>query len=212
MGPIDTPLEIALGLTALLGAILYILTIHKLPYKGDFALKSLPIFIMAGFAFALVPGTAGQLLGFGLVLSAGGDISLSFKGEKFFLMGLSFFLLAHVLYVASFSMDYSYRPDSLPWMVLMGVFGLGMGIVLVPRLGKMLLPVMVYMSVILVMGIFAAMWNGPNPLLLVIGAFIFMLSDAMIAIDRFVKPISWSRYFIMTTYYVGQGMILWAHF
>ena len=34
-----------------------------------------------------------------------------------------------------------------------------------------------------------------------------MLSDAMIAVDRFLRPIPGAKYFIMTTYYLAQVLI-----
>ena len=86
-----------------ISSVAYLALIHKLPFKGDFALKAIPALTLALAAFLLVPSPHGVLLAIGFVLSAIGDINLSFKGEKFFLGGLVSFLLAHVIYCITFS-------------------------------------------------------------------------------------------------------------
>ena len=85
----------------------YMLLIRKLPFKGDFILKSVPILCLALITFLFVPAIfIGVPLFLGFIFSAGGDISLSFdkkKGmsekiaERNFLIGLGLFLIAHVL-------------------------------------------------------------------------------------------------------------------
>lgn len=192
-------------------ALIYLAMIHRLPFKGDFIIKALPVLTLAVASLMYIPGLPGQLLFAGLLLSAGGDISLSFNGEKFFLMGLGFFLVAHVVYIVDFSYDIAYTEDKLIILIVLAVFAVGMAALLYPKLGEMRIPVFVYISVILAMGVTAALWQGPNPNLLLVGAIIFMLSDSMIAIDRFLVDVSWSKYFIMTTYYVAQFLI-WMSF
>lgn len=195
-------------LAFLVPAVLYLALIHKLPFKGDFIIKALPMLTLALATWIFFPaGVVKNLLIMALLFSAGGDISLSFKGEKFFLLGLGNFLVAHVFYIILFAQYSAYTPGTWWVFVALGIFALVMIGLLFPKLGSMKLPVMVYISVIMAMGVYANMWQGPNPDLLLIGAVIFMLSDAMIAIDRFLIPVSWSKYFIMTTYYAAQAMI-----
>ena len=192
-------------------AVVYVATIHLLPYKGDFIIKSLPVIILAIASWIYIPGTAGKLLFAGLLLSSGGDISLSFEGDKFFISGLSFFLLAHVVYIIAFARDFEYDPGKLPIAIALAVFGIAMAVILYPKLGEMRLPVFVYISVIMAMGIAATFWTGPKPVLLLVGAIVFMLSDSMIAVNKFLVEVSWSKYFIMITYYAAQAMI-WMSF
>ncbi len=192
-------------------ALVHLAFIHRLPYKGDFIIKAIPVITLAIASWIYIPGIPGKLLFAGLLLSAGGDISLSFQGEKFFLMGLGFFLVAHIVYIVAFSRDMAYTPGKLPILILMSAFAIVMAVILYPKLGEMRIPVFVYIAVILAMVATASLWQGPNPTLLLIGAIAFMLSDSMIAVDRFLVEISWSRYFIMVTYYGAQFMI-WASF
>lgn len=192
-------------------AIAYVATIHKLPFKGDFLLKSFPILVLAFATWKFIGHeTTRVLLITALLFSAAGDISLSFKGEKSFLLGIANFLVAHLVYIILFAQHSSTRSGD--WWVypLLAIFAIGMVVVLFPKLGKMKIPVLVYISVIMVMGVYANMWKGPNERILLIGAVVFMFSDAMIAIDRFVSPVGGSKYFVMSTYYVAQAMIWMA--
>lgn len=198
-----------LGLMAAfaIASLLYIGTLHVRPYAGDFAIKAIPAISLAVMAWMYIPGIQGKLLVAGFLLSACGDISLAFKGEKFFLSGLVFFLLAHIVYVVTFSLDKPYTFDRWYAMAALAFLAIGMAVLLYPKLGDMKIPVLVYVSVILCMGVFASMRSGMNPWLLIGGATLFMLSDSVIALDRFLKPVPGAQYIIMTTYYAGQFLI-----
>ncbi|HHG86727.1 MAG TPA: lysoplasmalogenase [Bacteroidetes bacterium] len=202
--------DLVLTIIFFVAGFLYLALIHRLPFLGDFVLKSIPVLCLAILALLFIPGLTGKLLFAGFLFSAGGDISLSFSGEKFFLAGLGSFLVAHVLYVIAFAQNYLFVVTDLLWIGLWLAFAVGMLVVLFPRLGDMRIPVLVYLSVIFTMVVFATMWQGGRPGILLTGAVLFMLSDAMIAIDRFLKPVSWSKYFIMSTYYAGQCLICFA--
>jgi uncharacterized membrane protein YhhN len=43
-----------------------------------------------------------------------------------------------------------------------------------------------------------------------VGALLFVASDSMIGINRFVTPFQGSQYAIMLTYYGAQLLILWG--
>ncbi len=188
-------------------AFAYVTLLHKTPFKGDFILKSLPVICLAILSLMFVPDVVGILLCIGFLFSAGGDTSLSFSGEKFFLGGLGSFLIAHIFYSIAFAQNISFTTESLPWIALWLALSIFMLFILFPKLGDMKIPVIVYIAVIFTMLVFATLWQGVHPQLLLLGAVLFALSDAMISIDKFLKPIAWSKYFIMTTYYAGQFLI-----
>ena len=83
------------------------------------------------------------------------------------------------------------------------IYGLVLGWFLVPHLGDMRVPVMVYLCIILGMGVAVAVGTA-NHFVVIIGACFFILSDSLIAVNRFLVPISASSLLIMTTYYTGQ--------
>jgi uncharacterized membrane protein YhhN len=189
-----------------ISALLYIALIHKRPIKGDWAIKAMPALSLAALSLILIPGIHGYLLCAGFVLSACGDISLSFNGEKYFIGGLVSFLLAHVVYIVTYANGSPWSTEYWWMLVFLGIFGVVMLIVLTPKLGEMKIPVYVYMSVILTMDAMAVL-NGSEGLLLIPGALIFTVSDSILALDKFNKPIRGAQYWIMSTYYVGQTLI-----
>jgi uncharacterized membrane protein YhhN len=203
-------LPLILTIVFAVGAIGYLALIHKLPFSGAFAIKAVPALTLAVAAILLIPGIHGKLLCAGFVLSALGDISLSFEGEKFFIGGLVSFLLAHVVYVITFSNGSAWTMDHVWLLGVLLVFGIGMVWVLNPHLGEMKLPVYVYISVILTMDTMAVLRGGPSAILLIAGAFTFTLSDTLLALDKFRKPIAGAKYWVMTTYYAGQALICLA--
>jgi uncharacterized membrane protein YhhN len=75
-----------------------------------------------------------------------------------------------------------------------------------PHLGDMLIPVAAYLFIILAMGISAALGTA-NHFLVIAGALLFILSDSLIAINRFLTPVPLSDFLIMITYYLAQFFI-----
>jgi len=51
---------------------------------------------------------------------------------------------------------------------------------------------------------------GSGMLIAALGALLFMASDSMIALSRFVTPFAGARLAIIVTYHVGQVMLVWA--
>ena len=78
-------------------------------------------------------------------------------------------------------------------------------------LGKMQVPVLVYILVILIMSGLA--WERhlqlelPQTLFAAWGAILFLISDAMLAWNRFRMELKSAQFFILSTYYVAQSAI-----
>jgi alkylglycerol monooxygenase len=143
-----------------------------------------------------------------LSVSLIGDVAI----ERSFVAGLATFLVAHLLYIAALAFSAN-RPSAqvLVYLPAVAVFAVMLRL-LAPRAGDLLVPVIVYMAVICVMLASAsarAFVKGPAPsaLLFFAGAAFFVVSDALIAIDRWLKPIPHAQAFILGTYYVAQGLI-----
>ena len=153
------------------------------------------------------------LLTAGLLLSSAGDAFLSRNGERAFLGGLASFLVAHLLYIALFSLaggGYGLLVADL-WRTvvaaLMAGFMLAMMIVLLPRVGPSLrLPVLAYGLAILMMGLSALTLDN---YWILAGAILFMASDAILAAERFltsgVSPNRLAmRIIVWVAYYAAQ--------
>ena len=98
------------------------------------------------------------------------------------------------------------------WLLL-ATFGVVMLSVLTPHLDDALrVPVFAYMAVILAMGASAVDRHGralPASFWLVtIGAALFLASDAVIALNRFVSPVTGALPIIMGSYTLAQFLIV----
>jgi alkylglycerol monooxygenase len=148
-----------------------------------------------------------------LILSLGGDIALLFKSNRTFITGLGFFLTAHILFIISFIIisGFSFL-DLLP---------AGMIILLLiiayrsfsDHLGKMLIPVALYMAVISIMvwRAFSCLFNTSIPvnqsLLIAIGALFFYISDILLGVHRFIFPVDHIILYNLSTYYLALTLI-----
>jgi uncharacterized membrane protein YhhN len=184
----------------------FVISIPYLPYPGAVPLKALPILILVGVAWRELQGRVRLLMVAALVLSACGDVLLELN---LFAPGVGAFLLAQLCYAGHF---FSQRGTAgLPYLRLALVLLLPLAVSsqVLPAAGDMMVPVGVYMAVITIMGIGAALHRKPSTLLFT-GALLFIASDCMIGINRFVMPFSAARHAIMVTYYLGQLLILWG--
>lgn len=154
----------------------------------------------------------------GLALSLAGDVFLMLP-PRYFLAGLVAFLLGHVAYIAAFNANglppleaalLAAVPVALAalWITRRVLAGLKAGGR--PRLRG---PVVAYIVVISLMVVSALAtlarpdWMGGAAVLASIGALLFMLSDTLLAWDRFVQPLPNGRLMNITTYHVGQLLL-----
>jgi alkenylglycerophosphocholine/alkenylglycerophosphoethanolamine hydrolase len=186
--------------------LLFLATMHVCPYPFDYLVKTIPILCLAVLAFSNIPGIKGILIGVGLLFSGCGDVLLHIDGVAYFVHGLGAFLIAHLFYIAAFISQPAITRGRLPVLLAIGVYGVVMGVLLFPHLGDMLIPVAAYLFIILAMGISAALGTA-NHTLVIAGAGLFILSDSLIAINRFLMPVPQSDLLIMITYYLAQLFI-----
>jgi len=187
-------------------ALAFILSLGHRPYAYSWLVKTMPIALLAVFAFFSIPGRPGRLLGLGLIFSGVGDILLELPFKGLFEAGMGAFILAHFFYIALFLRRPGLTPGRGAIMGAMVLFTLGFGVLLFPVLGPMKLPIYVYLGVILCMGV-SACAGGNNHSLVIAGASLFILSDALIAYTRFVSPLENSSFWVMLTYYGAQALL-----
>lgn len=134
-----------------------------------------------------------------LALCLLGDVYLMLPVDLF-AAGLGAFLLGHVFYIADFEVTLLSRTI---WFVLVlaATIPLALRIIRAIPQPPLRIAVGVYMATIaLMVGSAIASWE----LTAVAGALLFMASDAMIALDRFVAPFAWARLAVVVTYHLGQ--------
>jgi uncharacterized membrane protein YhhN len=146
----------------------------------------------------------------GLGCSLVGDVFLMLPKDRF-LPGLVSFLLAHIAYLAAFTGALRYQAILVP-LVPYVVFGGGMLLVLWPGLQRRLrIPVTLYVLVITLMaGAALGRWTEFRTLAALgaaIGAGLFVVSDALLAVDRFRWSLRASRTAVLGTYWMAQYLI-----
>ena len=151
-----------------------------------------------------------------LVFSLFGDVLLLFvdRSANFFMSGLVSFLLAHVMYILVFIMKRNTSKKATPFITILLLYALGLFYLLKDGLGGMLIPVLVYMSVILTMATTAFLRKGSvnnkSYILVFIGAILFMVSDSLLALNKFYMPLPFSNISIMLTYAIAQLFIVFG--
>ncbi|MBM3173802.1 MAG: lysoplasmalogenase [Chloroflexi bacterium] len=191
-------------------AIVYLAAIPFRPYPGHFIVKAIPIISLAIMAFTSVAGLQGKLLFTALLLSAAGDVTLSLGSGEYFIPGLGLFLIAHVVYIVTFSRDFKMGKSRIPIAAILVAYAVAMAIIMAPSLKEMAIPVFCYLVVITKMGIMAAFRASKSKMVLY-GAVLFIISDSMIALNKFVAPVPASDYLIMITYYLAQFLIAYGY-
>lgn len=146
-----------------------------------------------------------------LLGSLAGDVCLMLPG--LFIPGLLAFLLAHLAYIARFRQD-------APWFASRAALWatLGAGACMYAFLwwdglsAGLRLPVAAYVVAIALMAAQAVGRAGvrrdPASRLVAMGAVCFMLSDSLLAINRFVTPLPMAQFAVLASYYTAQCLIL----
>lgn len=125
--------------------------------------------------------------------------------------GIVFFMLAHVLYIAAFSLTYEYRPWNMAvagiLSVMLAIFYRGIW----RTAGKMRVPIMVYAAVLCTMLFFALsslnMEITRRESLIVAGAILFVMSDFLLAYLSFIRPHRYESVIVWAVYAPGQTLI-----
>ena len=163
-------------------------------------------------------GFQGQLLYFviGLVFSLAGDIFLMLPNEKF-IAGLVSFLFAHIAFILGFSSVIpKFSAAGLILLILVGLNAFELFRQISNGLRSrgqeyFITPVLIYTIVISLMLVSALLtmvgpnseWNPFPSLMVSFGALLFVLSDTLLAWNKFVNPIKYGNIFVIVTYHLS---------
>lgn len=203
------PLSAAIGLAGL-GDLLAI-------WRGSRSLRYVfkpgTMVLIIALAATAMPeaGLTGGLVLAGLLFSLAGDIFLVLPRGRF-LAGLVSFFTAHLLYIAAFAWRAASSGESSATLSLLAAALLVVGVLFFRRVRpgvlregrRLLLPVGLYVGVISLMVLAAAATRSPAVL---VGALLFYLSDAILAWNRFVRPLPPADLGIMSAYFAAQYLI-----
>jgi uncharacterized membrane protein YhhN len=145
----------------------------------------------------------------GLLFSLVGDIFLMFH-KRWFVHGLISFLIAHLLYIGAFISGGGFHCHF--WIMFpMLIYCASVFIVLYPYLGRLKIPVMLYVIVIGVM-----VWQAwerwadigmSKALMAAVGASLFCISDSVLAFNKFRRRFKLAELMILSSYFSGQWLI-----
>lgn len=148
-----------------------------------------------------------------LVFSFFGDVFLMFSGQSYFIIGLISFLIAHVLFIkivisrikntTVLKVIYSIIPFLIIYSLLL--------FTLKDSLNGMLIPVIIYGFTISIFGTVSLIdylgEKSNKTLLMLFGSIVFIISDSVLAIDKFYFETHTFKVMIMFTYVLAQYLI-----
>ncbi len=204
-------------------SIIYFATLSWQPFPGSILLKALSIAPLAVLAFkllrephhnhsalALLRDRDNLILGMALIFSCLGDIYLGLDPVRLFINGLLMFLVAHFIYILLFVRNWErpLRPGGVQMLLaaLVLVYSLLLSGWLSPSLGSYAKPVMIYVCAITVMAVTAILAKFSKPWVW-LGAILFLVSDSIVAADKFKTGVPMRDHLVWATYYLAQYCI-----
>ncbi|MEQ8474225.1 MAG: lysoplasmalogenase [Marinoscillum sp.] len=154
------------------------------------------------------------LLALAFIFAWFGDLLLMFTGEDwYFLAGLGSFLIMQIIYCVVFKKSMNQEPSfswktASPLLILMVLVML----FIVPQTGDLQIPVSIYAICITTMLGFALFRKGMTSTSsyqqVMIGALLFVISDALIGVSKFMLDLPLAKVWIMVTYIPAQYLIM----
>ncbi|RUS49009.1 lysoplasmalogenase [Cohnella sp. AR92] len=187
--------------------LLYIFLIPDDPEPIKLLFKLIPMVLILCYACLHAP--AGELrshkrLLLGLLFCMIGDATL-----RWFVIGLSAFLIGHLFYLSYFLRQRRMTRAKLIVMLPMLVYAVYIAARLVQGLldsndGYLIAPVLFYVAAIFTMSV-SALANGNR--FAIAGSLLFLASDSILSWNMFVSDVRFSGPLIMLTYYAAQWLI-----
>jgi uncharacterized membrane protein YhhN len=198
----------ALVALAVMAPIIYLFFANTLPYPGDVIVKTSMCVALALLAWR----HKSLLLAGALFFSAVGDALLAIDGAKLFVPALASFLITHVVYAVIFVKLARADPISTTFvrkagMLLAILFAVAYAIVLWPHLGSLAVPVLFYITAIVTMTVLSF---RVRQAIVPFGAVLFMASDSLIALGKFLWQSPWLGPSVWITYALAQLFIAYG--
>lgn len=195
---------------ALLGALTFLYGLSVQSALICLLSKPLPVLALLAWMRGFSSGSYRRWITIGLLFSLLGDVLLAWPADLF-VFGLGAFLFAHLAYLRAYLSDCR-RLAPLALLLSISVGGVLLAVLARQGLGELLIPVSVY-----ALAISAMLWRALARLnsnvprrsarLAAVGALLFMFSDSLIGINRFVLPFDAAPYLIILSYWLGQWAI-----
>lgn len=142
-----------------------------------------------------------------------GDIFLALKNEKYFMYGLISFLIAHILFSKAFYSNFNTQAliqgEHIFIFISLIIYSIFILKILSPKLGKFKIPVYIYICALIIMG-FGSIYSIYSNICLIFGILFFIISDSLLAIQKFIRTYKGLNYAIWSTYYIAQLLIIYS--
>ena len=159
----------------------------------------------------------------GVVFGWMGDLFLMQQGSLFFALGLFSFLIGHLIYICVFAQEViekkksHYIMEKAYWILPYIALWIFCVILLSKHIEDFpVFPIYLYAFVIFLMSITAInRWNAVSKSswwLVFLGSLFFIISDLSLSVKTFITPFENSSLLIMSTYILGQGLIVYGCF
>lgn len=152
-----------------------------------------------------------RLIDLGIAFSLAGDVALLLPARNAFLLGLAIFLGAHIAYISAFvgvaGRDVLSPPAAVAALVV-AMVTVWLLRRLWPRVEGVRAPLVLYgcaLGTMVVTAVAAVSSSGGElPAAVALGAAMFYVGDASLALDRFDKPIKYAPLLTLGVYWLGQ--------
>ncbi len=186
-------------------------------YVGDLRwlhliFKPLTTLLIVALALSFASAESGyrRAIVIGLLLSTLGDVFLMLS-PNWFVHGLASFLLAHLAYLVAFTRRARLGITWWPFVAYAVVAGAVLAILWPSLPAQLQVPVVIYVMVLAGMAAqAAAVWKHRREhatALAALGGGVFVLSDAVLAIDRFAAPFAAAGFVVLACYWLAQILI-----
>lgn len=214
--PSSFPPRAPLLVVAAVAAIVCIVSLTWFPEAPVLVWSTKPLAtgLLAVLALRTNPALAPRyrlLVGLALVASTLGDVLLMLPEDRF-VAGLAAFLGAHLLYLAAFGSRAALLRHRSGVIGYAAVATVVLARVLPVVGGALRIAIIAYVIVIALMAAQATSWMLDAPSdrsarLAAIGASLFVASDALLALDRFVLVVPARDVLVLAPYWLGQGCL-----
>ena len=163
--------------------------------------------------YALSVSKINKMYVLALICSLLGDVFLMFEGELYFIIGLISFLLAHLLFINIVIKEIKKNTikniiiTAFPFVIVFSLLIFR----LKNSLGEMLFPVIIYGIIIATFGTVSLInfreKKSIKSIFMLFGAIIFMISDSVLAINKFYEQAHIFEIIVMATYVLAQYFI-----
>jgi len=193
--------------------LVFILTLDNTPYLYSWFFKILPIALLITYSLIqmnVIKDASNKysiIFILGLIFSMMGDFILEFYAESGFVFGLASFFIAHIFYIIylgrwDISLLFKRNKQTL-WSLIVISYGALVIVLITPKLGDLLIPVIAYMIILFLMAITALFSRSSNKWIM-IGGISFLISDSLIGLNKFYNAFDYSHSLIMISYYLAQ--------